>query len=434
MIAALVGYGYFASDDYRYALEPAWNLVVHGTSSPASGIRSVVFARIVAVGMQVAQWLGAEDPAWLVRGAYILLGLLSLTAIPGIHRLTCDRLGEPAACAASWLLACEALMPRIATRALIEVAAIPPLVWGLVFTLRAIDRRSVRAGVAAGLLLGMAGMLRFQTGIIAVCAVAYVLYARQIRVAFAMAGAGLAALLTQGLIDLETHGRFLASLRGYVAFNAERSSSFGEAPWFTYLVLLVLVTIPPLTLWLVRPIWDAARAHALVSISLMVFVVLHSFVPHKEERFLFSAFPLAFVLIGAALAHVRRSVRTAFWLLNGLALAVATLSDGQHSIIDPLRDARTERIVLIGGFEAPAIYARGIPIDRFLTPEDMRLMPLGSRLITYADRAPMELPDTLRCGPPQLYRGDFVDRALLLINPKGNRRRSAKVAIDCVPR
>jgi hypothetical protein len=433
--AALLGYGFFASDDYRYALEPAWREVTTGETAPASAIRSVVFSRFLAVVMRGVHGLGVDDPSWLVRGVYLALALWSLLAIPGVYRLTASRFGEPAGRAAAWLMACEALVPRLSTRALIEMAAIPPLVWGLAMT------RLPRRGLLAGALLGVACMLRFQVGLVALVAVAWTLQQRRFKDASAMAVGGLATLLTQGLIDLRSHGRFLATLTDYVAFNAEHASRFGRAPWFTYLVFLALLTLPPLTIWLARPLWHAARADSLVTASLAVFVVIHSVIPHKEERFVFSVLPLAFVLLGAAVAESRLWVRRTFWSLNAAGLVIATLSDGQHNIIDPLLTAgKAERIAIVGGYEVPALYAGGRPLERyddaaalvaaFTTSPPKQLV----RVIVSADRPQPVLPTPgLICAAPRAFTGDVVDRVLVWLNPQGYGRRTAKNAIYCEP-
>jgi hypothetical protein len=245
----------------------------------------------------------------------------------------------------------------------------------------------------------------------------------------------------QGLIDLHSHGRFLATLTDYVAFNAEHASRFGQAPWFTYLVFLVLLTLPPLTFWLAKPLWRAARADSLVSSTLLAFVVIHSLIPHKEERFVFSVLPLAFVLLGAALTEARLMVRRVFWGLNGVGLAIATLSDGQHNIIDPLLTAGTaQRIVIVGGYEVPALYAGDRPLERFddgakLVESFVASPPaVPVRVIVSANRPQPALPTPgLSCAPPRAFTGDLVDRVLVWLNPQGNGRRWAKNAIDCGP-
>ncbi len=435
IVAALLGYGFFASDDYRYALEPAWRETMTGETGPASAIRSVVFSRFLAVIMRALHAAGVDDPSWLVRGVYLALGLLSLLAIPGVYKLTAQRFDERAARTAAWLMACEALVPRFSTRALIEMAAIPALVWGLV------EARKPRRGFLAGVLLGLACMLRFQVGIIAVTAFAWTLQQRRIKDASAMAAGGLAALLTQGLIDLASHGKFLATLVGYVAFNAESSSRFGQAPWFTYLVFLLLITLPPLTFWLAKPLYTAAKADSLVTSALVAFVAIHSLIPHKEERFVFSVLPLAFVLIGAALPHTKETVQRAFWALNTVGLVIATLSDGQHNIIDPLLTAGDAKsIAIVGGYEVPALYANGRPLSRY--DDSVKLVEAFTatppsekvRVIVSADRPQPTLPTPgLTCAPPRAFSGDVVDRVLVWLNPQGNGRRSTKLAIDCAP-
>lgn len=462
VVAALVGYGFFASDDYRYAIEPAWRWLDEPELGPPSAIRSVLLARVVWMVFSGARALGIEDPAHLVRSAYLVLGVYSLLAIPAVYQLTRARLGEPAARAAAWLMAAEALLPRISTRALIEVASIPPLVWSLVFAERAFTHGGARSGFASGLLVACAAMFRFQLGVVsgavAVLLVWRVLHAapteaRPARRALAgFALGGLTGALAQGLLDLATHGEFFASPLRYLAFNVERSHQFGAAPWFTYLVMLLLVTLPPATFWLARPLWRAARAHLVVSVPLALFVLVHSLVEHKEERFLFPALPLVFVVLGAALVEAWRAggwpKRAAgyFWVMNGVALLVATLSDGQRSVIDPLlevgRGAPFSSVVSVGRFEVPRFYAAGrATVERHANVDALEAAwtpapPRGRlRIITHPDPPPLLSAALSRhgldCEPPRVYRGDLVDRLLLVVNPAGNRRRASKTVIDC---
>ncbi|HSI06653.1 MAG TPA: hypothetical protein VLC93_19345, partial [Myxococcota bacterium] len=202
-----------------------------------------------------------------------------------------------------------------------------------------------------------------------------------------------------------------------------------------------LLTLPPLTIWLAKPLWRAARADSLVTSSLVVFVAVHSLIPHKEERFVFSVLPLAFVLLGAALVEARLGVRRVFWGLNGVGLAIATLSDGQHNVIDPLLTAgKAQRIAIVGGYEVPALYAGGRPLERYadanaLVDAFTATAPnVPVRIIVSADRPQPALPTPgLACAPPRSFTGDLVDRSLVWLNPQGNGRRSAKNAIDCEP-
>ncbi len=145
------------------------------------------------------RWGANVNPTWLVRGVYLALGAFSLAAIPGIYRLVVATLGERPALIAAWLMACEALMPRLSTRALIEVVAIPPLVWGVALAAEAVSRDSWRRAAVAGLLLGVAAMLRYQVGLVAACVVGCLLVARRPKLAAAMTGTGVRRPVCPGI-------------------------------------------------------------------------------------------------------------------------------------------------------------------------------------------------------------------------------------------
>ncbi len=305
VVAALAGYGFFASDDYTHVIGMAYTWLA-GPAPFNSDLRSPLLARIVWVCFEAASACGASDPATLVRVAYVVLGLVSVAAIPGVYVLTQRTFGVRAASTAAWLMAADALMPRIATRALISVVAMVPLIWGTVFVER-------RRGFLGGLLLGIATLFRYQVGL--VCLVIAVLLAvwRQWRtLAFVLLGGAVAAL-AQGFIDLHTQGAWFASVINYVRFNETGASRYGVAPWFTYVLDFVGLTIPPATIWLARPLWKTAKTFVVVSVPFTVFVVAHSLVPHKEEHFIFAVLPYFFILLGVALAGVRRSVQWWFW-------------------------------------------------------------------------------------------------------------------------
>ncbi|HSI06581.1 MAG TPA: hypothetical protein VLC93_18985, partial [Myxococcota bacterium] len=133
VVAALAGYGYFASDDYTHVLGMAATWLDDPAAPFNSDIRSPLLARIVWACFVAARWLFGADPIAHVQVAYLVLGAFNAAAIPAVYRLTERRFGPHAALSAAWLMSAEALLPRIATRALISVVAMAPLAWGTVF-------------------------------------------------------------------------------------------------------------------------------------------------------------------------------------------------------------------------------------------------------------------------------------------------------------
>lgn len=455
---AALSIGYFAADDIKYVLEPAWVWLDSPEAAYPSEIRSSFFARLVGSLFLLGDALGVKSSTGLLKLSYLLLGLYSLIAIPAIFALTRRLFDLRAACYAAWLMAAYALMPRLSTYALIGVAAIPLVTLGFACLVRASQEASAVSAMIGGLCLALASMIRFQSGLLFLgVAGLWAIDALRSREGWSrwralLLGGGL-GLALQAIWDSVTRGVPLESLWMYVDFNLHRASEFGTSPWYAYIPILLLLTLPPCTVALGPALMRAARRAALVSVPLGVYVAAHSAIPHKEERFLFTILPLLWVLLGAALAERSRAngwlgIRAVrgFALLNLVLLIPATLSDGNRATVVPLAETAAKpnvaRIVVVGRFVIPTLYldrrtavVRLAP-DRFPRGlETLGPLPHTSRLLFVEAPLDTQLHDLqaygLRCESANAYPGDWLDRLLVWLNPRGNRRRRSRYAVDC---
>ncbi|MEL6211420.1 MAG: hypothetical protein AAFR44_14830, partial [Pseudomonadota bacterium] len=330
--AALSGFGFFAADDIKYAIEPAWTWLESPETPYPSPIRLPVLSTCLWLIFIAGRALGLESGVALLRFAYLALGLYSVIAIPATYALV-QRSGpdrERAALVAAWLVAVSAIMPRISTRALISVAAIPPLTVGLAFA----GGRRFSEGTLAAVFLGLACVFRFQLGLVYVGVLIALALRKEHR---CLHGLLVGGAVFFAVLAAATPG-VLHTLQRYIAFNADQSSSFGTAPWYTFLLFFLVLTAPPATYWLGRALWRAAGNAPLVAIPFGLFVLVHSAIPHKEERFMFSVLPLFFALLAPALLEAPKNIRLGYWLLNLLILVPVTLSDGNQAVAVPLAE------------------------------------------------------------------------------------------------
>lgn len=476
LVATLSGVGYLFADDYSSVMEPAAAWVEDPSLPFPWAIRSELFPRLFSWCLASAHAVGIEDPARVLQWAYAILGLWSLLAVVGVYRLTETFFDARAATLAAWLMAAYPLMPRITTRALIEVACIPPLVWGLVFLAlpRSCKTRLFWSCALGGFLVGVAAMFRFQVGLVYIGAFAVVgwqwIAAVRAQDGAARAGArlggmfvgGLFAAGAQALVDQLTYGWPFASLITYVKFNVEQSTElYGRTGGFyTYALFFVLLALPPAAIAFAQPFWKACRKAPLPAVSLAVFVLIHSFVPHKEERFMFSGLPMYFALLAPALLDAwaaggwsRRAVGFFAWVCV-LALPLVTLSDSQQSGTAPLlevarSDDPPETVYWVAFREPPTYYVGGraelIWTDQQDEQTDKRRPPLVNALelgdnssvrfifaLPPSERS-LELIEQagLRCRPEAKYPGDFLDDLVYRVNPERNLRRAPTTVLDC---
>lgn len=469
-VATVSGVGYLFADDYSSVMEPAAAWLDDPTAPFPWSIRSELFPRMFSFCLAMAQAIGLEDPARMLQWAYGLLGLWSLLAVVGTYKLTEKFFDARAATLAAWLMAAYPLMPRISTRALIEVACLPPLVWGLFFLVAA-QRRERKAAfgwaVLGGALLAVAAMFRFQVGLIyvgvfpALVWQAYRGKGSWEPVAGMFVG-GLVGGGLQALLDTVTYGWPFASLYTYVKFNVENATELYGATggFYTYFLFYVLLALPPAAIAFAKPFWRAARSAPTVALGLAVFVVVHSFVPHKEERFMFSGLPLFFCLLAPAIlwswheggVWSRRAVGF-FATVTLIALPAVTLSDSQQSGTAPLLEiARSEdppdTVYWVALREPPTYYAGGrarlVWTEQIPRNDPRRFVLRRSLQDDTGTRARFvfALPPSVesnaaiaeagyRCHSAKQFPGDFIDDLVYRVNPKRNLRRAPTQVYDC---
>ncbi len=474
IVAATIALGFFARDDYFHVLDPALRWVADpsfnwdATGLPGAGIRSHLVPRLVWMLVHGCHKLGVTEPDSVLRVIYLVVGTYSLWVIPGVYLAARRLLDERGVLLATWLAALHFAMPYAGTRLLIEAMAMPPLAIGIWLA----TYRSTARIFAAGLAVGFACWLRYQVGAAAIglaIALAIMGYreagsreaARRVA---ALAVGGVLAMLAQGLFDIWTTGDFLGPLVRNIAINLDPKPGLSRSTPFAYVGVWLLLTVPPATVVTLPAIVRAARKLPLITWPFVVFVVVHSFIPHKEDRFMLPAMPL-FILLAAATPAALASGRGKPWetlrgwwpLTRGvligvhvLALVLACTAQTQANLRDAMidlgRDQELRGLVSLGPELHTYFLGRDdIPTEQsskvdagFLARALQQIDAHGgnaNRFIGFApDRTKIEIllaANGLDCGEPRESQGWWVDRLVYRANPKRNRRRSPILIWKC---
>ena len=306
VVAAFFSGGYFAHDDHFLVIEAAaswvdgfdynhwlpWN---QGDAPRPSG-HSFFYVGLHYLLFSAMKGVGLIDPKAQMVVVRLLHAVWSLAVVRIGYRIAL-RLGDRSiAWNTGLFLALFYFMPFLAVRNLVEVACIPFLMLGSWRLLQRTSGPMVGDVLVAGLWIGMAVNVRFQTLFFAAGPGLALLLQQRWRQAFTYgAGVALPLLLVQGGIDLFLWGRPFAELTEYVGYNLVHTTTYFDQPWYNYLLLLLGIYIPffsvavcfgffrrpsPLLLWL----------------PMLLFLAVHSYFPNKQERFLLPIVPLFFVL------------------------------------------------------------------------------------------------------------------------------------------
>lgn len=353
LAAALFSKGYATSDDHFLVIEiaqrwlegfPDWfdrgHAVGHSLVYP--GLHYLLFAGLEALGL--------TDPQGKMLVVRLLHAAWSLPVVWFGMRLAAAMGDKTDLRAAGLLLALFWVLPFMSVRNLQEAVCLPPVMAGLWWAVRGDREGGRRWWLLAGAAFGIAFAFRYQILAMPAGVGLVLLLERRVR-PLLLFSAGLlgGAMALQGMVDWIAWGMPFSSFASYVQNNIARRYGFTTGPWYRYLVLVLGVTIPPVSLLLGWGFLRQWRRHALVFAPAALFLLLHALFPNKQERFVLPFLPLFLVLgvtgwraVAAASPFWRRrpSLQRGlwrwFWIVNTLLLAVVTTTYSRKTRVETL--------------------------------------------------------------------------------------------------
>lgn len=415
LLAAVFSEGYFAHDDHFLVIEAAgswadgfdynnwlpWN---QGTVPRPSGhsFFYVGLHYVLFVGLKA---LGLGDPKTMMLAVRLLHALWSLVVVRVGYRIALRLSNAEIAWRTGLFLALFCFMPFLSVRNLVEMACIPFLMFGCWHLVRDPEGPATRATLIAGIWIGMAINVRFQTLFFAAGPGLALLLQRRWAQAFAYGlGLALPLVVIQSTIDVFLWGRPFAELTEYVMYNMANTTTYFDQPWYNYLLLLLGIFIPPFS---VAVFFGFFRRPSplLLWLPVFVFLAIHSYFPNKQERFLLPIIPLFFVLGHVSWEIWRttsawwqrrpglwRGILTFTWAVNIPLLLVLSTSSSKRSRVEAMAalygHAEVHGIVVEDSYEgrapmAPLFYGRQWHAS--MVPWTDQAADLGAELALYPD-------------------------------------------------
>jgi GPI mannosyltransferase 3 len=343
------------------------------------GTRSWILPGIVIAIMKVTR-VFAEGPEYYLPAIWLFFAAIS----------TCS-----AVCAFLWgqrffgpaggLLA--AIMPAFAADAiyfsghtLSEVVTAHILIIGIYLAYPGYKVTSPARLFSVGLFLGITAVLRTQLlPAAAIILVWLAVNSSSRQLALLVSGFAFVCLLG-GMIDALTWGVPFLSIWRNFSFNLLYgvSSSFGTQPWYQYAGYVFTYWGGGVAVLLTLAFIGSYRLPLLLLVSIVIFLS-HTFVPHKDYRFIYPALILLVVLAGVGVAQVTQ------WM----SLAAKTHFD-RHSRIYPLCVAAAACFCVV--------FVVGQSASRAISPREDRRYPFWGKAtdIIKASAVVAKLPSV--CG------------------------------------
>jgi len=387
VLAVIFSKGFMASDDHYETVRVAYNWLIFGLWSDTGVLtwrdpvvreisRFPLYTLSLYGVMKTYFAFGVESLDKMMYGIRALHGLLSLITVGCVYKIT-----ERATQSKDWALiagliaAAHAAMPFLSVRNLIEMVSGHFWLLSLFLIYRYQSEGKDRTLFLAGLVAGLAWMIRFEIAF-AVLPIPFVLWyeSKRLRPALVFSSAVVGMLLLSGVVDLYLIGSFAASTVNHI-----RQVVTERPPYMTHLfiypVVLLAFFLPPLSplafyLAFVRRFWVQ---HRVLFFSSLAFVLAHTLSPSRQERYMIPIVPALMVLLVLALwwhwsngGYFFRHKRLFFGLLgtvvgiNLLALLPLTINYGHKGMVEPL--VQIER----SGGNAGIV---------FVSPEEGRIYP-----------------------------------------------------------
>lgn len=348
LIAAIFAKGYMASDDHFVVVQvpadwlngfPTW----FENAEPIK--RGVLYPYLVYALMWVLKGIGVTNPDTVMLVQRLLHGAWSLTSVWLTWALVRRFADERAAFYGGLLVAVHFIMPFMAVRNLVEVVCQPFILAGLLLAELALreGKYTGRMAFLAGLSLGLAFMFRIQTAVVPAGVFFTLLALRRWRLAGHLVLGGAVILLVEGLLDYLSFGYFLSSVLYSLYGQSQIVHEYVTGPWYTYIGTVLGVLIPPFSL---LAVWWMARSAKRVPLAfwgVLLFLVIHSLIPQKQERFILPVMPamIALAMIGWQMVPWRdtrwvRGIWAFMWVINLVLLPVGLFNYSQKARIEPL--------------------------------------------------------------------------------------------------
>lgn len=357
LIAVLFSKGYGWHDDHFLVIEPAgaWAAGANCQWLPSEGAANPNGKLLFYPGIHYyiflfLRTLGITDPQsemYVIRGIHALWSLL--TIFFG-YKIAFHFGGRKSATQAGLLLSLLWFYPMFSVRQLPEMVCVPPLLLATWLLVNPKSNGQLLAIGLAGFLCGLSFNFRYQTLFISGGLTIVLLYNRKWKQFFIFSIVFLISVFSvQGIVDIIIWKQPFAEIRYYILSNIQHASEYPNGPWYNYLLLILGLLLPPVSLFLLFGYFRSFRKYPILFLPSFLFLLFHSSFPNKQERFILPVIPFIIILgtVGwyEFLATSRywekhtkllRNCMIFFWSINAILLYVITTTYSKKNRVETM--------------------------------------------------------------------------------------------------
>lgn len=466
-LAAYSNYGPFAIDDYFNVIDPAFRYLMLSEKPDIPALRFEVLPYAFAYFMKPLYLMGVKRADALMSFAYGVMGVISLAQIVAVHRigsllLTTRWRNAMTLFSATWWIA-----PIFTNSADIAGPAYILITFAILHLIRAVPHRfgigspgdfpSPRSAFLwCGFYLSAAIFFRFSLAPLYFALGAWFLFAvprgEKLRSVFFFALGGLITAVIMVLMELANKKAPFSTAIEFIKYNFGahiKTQSYGAMPWYMYLTILGIFPLPILCFFFWYPMQQAARRYAGLTVLLAAFLLSHSAIAFKLERYVIPVLPILTIYLfkGIETYSERRWIINSYRVLifmNILMILPVALTMQQRAGVDGAIYAGTltgERFAHRIDPWRPAYYGFNRKSARFTSETHEILAQATAEKLEkfhvfrfmYFSAAEIEQfkSSGYECSLRRVFRPDFLERVSIRLNPAMNFRRNDTTIYAC---
>ncbi|MEA1979756.1 MAG: glycosyltransferase family 39 protein [candidate division Zixibacteria bacterium] len=317
LLAVIYSKGYMASDDHFETIAIAYDWLRYGVfnsdgllawaKNPPSELNRFPLYNLILLGqMKILRFFGVvslDNMMYFIRAVHAILSLIPVYIY---YRLTLDiTKSAKFALIAGLVGALHFGVPFLSVRNLIEVVGGHFWIVAIYAIYKYQFTRTNNWLITAGLFTGLAWMVRFQIAL-AVIPVPFLLWFqyRELKPVIYYSLSVFLMILISALSDYWLLGKFAGTTISLI-FGAINGQSMYNTTVFIYPLEIIFFFIPPLSIILIifafkKKFWNK---HLILTISTLSFIVFHTMLSNRQERFMIPIIPVLILIFIFTLWH-----------------------------------------------------------------------------------------------------------------------------------
>jgi len=362
------------------------------------------------------------------------------------------------------ILASFYIFPFLSVRNLVEVVSIPFLflsVWQFIKDENLQNKHYILSGIFTAIAIG----IRVQTIFFIVGLGLYLLIKRKWK------GFGLWTVivfityfLIQGVPDIILWGYPFAEVTEYIKVCVTTASAYTVLPWFSYLLFILGILIPPISIFILLGYIKGFRKYLVITLPVLIFLLIHSLISNKQERFILPIIPFIiivgvagmneFILNKAFFQKHKNIIKVSwifFWTLNFIALPFVTVNYSKQSRCESMyylnHYKKNITSILLNDMNSdepdmmPLFYLGKWDVGIYMLSKSHSISNLKSQLATLdKNKYPQfvlffgenDIPERIATVkqvlpdivPEKIIYSSFMDRLMHRLNPRHNKNQT----------